>query len=121
MEKQKNYKGLKVWQKGIEIVEMSYLLTLKFPKQETYGLTSQIRRSAISLPSNIAEGFKRFSRKDFRHFLSIAMGSAAELETQFIIAEKLQYIDLTEKEDLCELIDHFSRMMTKLMQSLNTN
>jgi len=73
---------LRMWQKGIEIVKDIYMLTSKFPKEEIYGLTAQMRRSAISIPSNIAEGFKRSFPKEYKQFLHISLGSAAELETQ---------------------------------------
>ena len=84
-----SFKQLTVWQKSIELVKDVYQATLKLPQCEIYGLTSQMRRSAISIPSNIAEGRKRKSRKDFVRFLSIADGSAAELETQIIITKEL--------------------------------
>ena len=80
-EKIKSFKDLKIWQKGIEIVSDTYILTKKFPKEELFSLTSQLRRSAISIPSNIAEGFKRFHNKEYKQFLFITLGSCAELET----------------------------------------
>lgn len=85
----KTYKDLIVWQKSIELVKEIYLLTEDFPKEEIYGLTSQIRRCAVSIPSNIAEGKMRTTNKEFSHFLSIAYGSGAELETQLILAKLL--------------------------------
>ena len=85
-----NYvKELKVWQKAIELVTETYLKTQLFPKEEIYGLTSQIRRCAVSIPSNIAEGFGRKTDKDFSNFLSISLGSAFEFETQLIICKNL--------------------------------
>ncbi|MEA2032271.1 MAG: four helix bundle protein [Euryarchaeota archaeon] len=88
----KNFKELKVWQKGIELVAMVYKITASFPGEEKYGLSAQMRRAAVSIPSNIAEGHLRKTAKDFRQFLSIARGSCAELETQIIIAHKLGFI-----------------------------
>lgn len=84
-----NFKDLKIWQKGIEIVKLVYQLTKSFPDKETYNLTSQIRRSAISIPSNIAEGFKPYHNKEFQQFLYIALGSAAELETQIFFERNM--------------------------------
>jgi len=84
-EKIKNFQDLRIWQKGIEVVKDIYILTKKFPKEELYGLTSQMRRSAVSIPSNIAEGFRRYHNKEYKQFLYIALGSCAELETQIII------------------------------------
>ena len=81
----RSYKDLKIWKRSIELVKDVYEMTGLFPKEELYGLTSQIRRSAISIPSNIAEGFTRFYNKEYRQFLYIALGSCAELETQIII------------------------------------
>ena len=92
-EKIKSFKDLRIWQKGMEIITDIYTLTKKFPKEELFSLTSQLRRSAISIPSNIAEGFKRFHNKEYKQFLFIALGSCAELETQIIIAKELKYIN----------------------------
>ena len=85
----KTYKDLIVWQKAFRLVKEVYILTEKFPKSEAYGLFSQMRRSAVSLPSNIAEGYCRNSRKEFVQFLNIAFASGAELETQILLAESL--------------------------------
>lgn len=85
----KNFKNLKVWQNGIELVVDVYKRLESFPKEEIYGLTGQIKRSSVSIPSNIAEGSGRGSNKDFNRFLDIALGSSFELETQLIIANKL--------------------------------
>jgi four helix bundle protein len=120
MEKIKSFKELKIWQKGIEIVKDTYALTKDFPKEELYGLTSQMRRSAISIPSNIAEGFKRYHRKEYGQFLHIALGSAAELETQLIIAKELGFV--TKDPDLfngiLEKLDHICRMISSLLSKL---
>jgi len=79
-EKIKNFEDLRIWQKGIEVVKDVYILTKKFPKEELYGLTSQMRRSAVSIPSNIAEGFRRYHNKEYKQFLYIVLGSCAELD-----------------------------------------
>lgn len=85
------YENLAVWKKSMELVTQVYVLTQKFPASEVYGLTSQMRRCAVSIPSNIAEGYRRGSKKDYRHFLTISFGSGAELETQVKIAKNLNY------------------------------
>ncbi len=87
----KTHKDLEIWQKGIELVEKIYRLTASFPKEESYGLTSQMRRSAVSYSSNIAEGAARASRKEFIHFWYISLGTLSELETQLIISSKFGY------------------------------
>ena len=112
----KNFKDLRIWQKGIEIVTDIYILTKKFPKDELYSLTSQIRRSAISIPSNIAEGFRRYHNKEYKQFLYIALGSCAELETQMVIAGILKYISEDEKIELIEKLDHICRMTSNLIK-----
>ena len=87
-----NFQELKIWQKAMDIAESTYLISAEFPKEEKFGLTSQIRRSAISIPSNIAEGAARHSDKEFLRFLYISLGSIAELETQIIISNNLKLI-----------------------------
>jgi len=87
------HKDLEVWKKSIELVKITYKLTEAFPKSEMFGLTSQMRRSAVSIPSNIAEGAARFSDNETLRFIDIALGSLAELETQFIISGELQLIN----------------------------
>ncbi len=89
----KTLKDLEVWKKGITLVTDIYVLTKNFPKEEVYGLTNQLRRAAVSIPSNIAEGAARQSNKEFIHFLYIALGSFVELDTQLIIAQNLNYIN----------------------------
>ena len=117
-EKIKSFKDLRIWQKGIEIVSDIYILTKKFPKEELFSLTSQLRRSAISIPSNIAEGFKRFHNKEYKQFLFITLGSCAELETQIIIAKELKYINENEEAKLVEKLDHICRMTSSLIKKL---
>ncbi len=118
MNKTQNFKELRIWQKGMEVVKDVYKETKSFPKDERYGLTSQMRRSAVSIPSNIAEGYKRFHNKEYKQFLHIALGSCAELETQLIISEDLGYVKKKENEAICEKLDHLSRMTRILMRKL---
>ena len=96
--KVKDYKELKVWQKGIEIVDKIYSITDKFPKEELYGIVSQMRRAAISIPSNIAEGFVRHHTNEYKQFLYISLGSCAELDTQLIISNRRNYVTKGELE-----------------------
>ena len=117
-EKMNYFKELKVWQKAIELVTNTYLKSKTFPKEEIYGLTSQIRRCAVSIPSNIAEGCGRNTNKDFNNFLSISLGSAFEFETQLIICKNLEFIN---KEDFIFLeseIQHIQNMIIKLKSSV---
>ncbi len=91
--KMKNHKDLNAWKKSIDLVTRIYQVTQVFPGEELYGLTSQIRRAAVSIPSNIAEGAARQSRKEFLHFLHISLGSLSEVETQLVIARNLEYVN----------------------------
>lgn len=114
-----HYRELIVWQKAIALVEKVYRATDSFPKTEIYALTNQIRRSAVSIPSNIAEGQGRESTREFLHFLSVAHGSLMELETQITIAHRLQYIDKPQEQTLLDLTAEVSRMLSGLKSSLN--
>jgi len=116
----KNFRDLDLWKLGMEIVVDVYKCTKGFPKEEMYGLVSQMRRAALSIPSNIAEGFNRYHNKEYRQFLYIALGSCAELETQIEASCLLQYIDQTIKNEVLEKIDHESRMLRNLIKRLNT-
>ena len=116
MEKIRTFKDLRIWNLGIEIVTDVYAATRDFPREEVYGLTSQIRRAGVSVPANIAEGFRRYSPKEHQQYLRIAMGSLAELETELIIAQKLGLIAEKEMKDLSEKIDHLSRMITAFLK-----
>ena len=116
--KVKDYKELKVWEKGIEIVEKIYMLTDGYPKEEEYTLTRQMRRAAVSIPSNIAEGFVRKSTKEYKHFLHISLGSCAELETQLIISERRSYISGKDNEVYLEALNHEMRMLASLIYRL---
>ncbi|MFH1395285.1 MAG: four helix bundle protein [Candidatus Omnitrophota bacterium] len=118
MVKIESFKQLKIWQKGIEVVKTIYALTKRFPKEELYCLTSQMRRAAVSIPSNVAEGFKRFHNKEYIQFLHIALGSCAELETQLIVSKELGYINGVELADVSEKLDHISKMITSLKRNL---
>ena len=105
------YKNLQIWQKGMEMAKNLYSLTKKFPKEELYGLTSQIRRSSLSIPSNIAEGSRRISDKEFANFILIARGSLAETETQIILAEEFDYINKNELDSILKAIDELDKMI----------
>lgn len=105
------YKELKIWQKGMDLAKSIYKLTRSFPKEEAYGLTSQIRRSAISIPSNIAEGSQRISDKEFSNFILISKGSLAELETQLILAKDFNYADEIEMENLLRTSEELNKML----------
>jgi four helix bundle protein len=101
-EKMITHKDLDIWKLGIELVEEVYKTPVEFPKEEIYGLTNQMRRASVSIPSNISEGATRGSKKEFIKFLYIALGSLAELETQTIISEKLRYLKNHQLMDLIE-------------------
>jgi len=116
--KVKDYKDLKVWQKGIEIVDNIYSITNMFPRLEIYGLASQMNRAAISIPSNIAEGFVRHHPKEYKQFLYISLGSCAELDTQLVIANRRNYITKKILEELAEDINHESCMLVSLINKL---
>ena len=113
----KTHKDLEVWKKGIELVTVVYQVTKSFPKEEIYGLTNQIRRAAVSVPSNIAEGSARASQKELIQFLHIALGSLAELETQFIIARNLEYIKPEEDESIDSRISGLIRMLSSFIKN----
>jgi len=109
---------LDVWKKSIELVASIYKITSSFPKEELYGLTSQIRRAAVSLPSNIAEGAARNHVNEFRQFLYIALASGAELETQLIIAKMLGFITDEKSQELINELNSISRMLQGLIKSI---
>ena len=114
----KNYRDLIAWQKSMNLVEEIYLTSKSFPKDETYGLTSQIRRAAVSIPSNIAEGEGRTSPKEFLNFLSFAYGSLCEVETQILIAERLNYINSEKKVVIMAACDEIGKIINGLKKSL---
>ncbi|MBK1631987.1 four helix bundle protein [Thiohalocapsa halophila] len=113
-----DYRELIVWQKAMDLVIEVYRLTRAFPRDELYGLTNQIRRAAVSIPSNIAEGQARQSKADFRNFLSIAKGSRAEVETQLTIAVRLQYATAVETKVAFSLLTEIQKMLAVLLKRL---
>lgn len=114
-----SYRELIVWQKAVDLVTLVYTLTRQFPKEELYGLTSQIRKAAVSVPSNIAEGQGRLSKKDFRHFLGQARGSLLELETQLLIGSKLGYLPESGLQTFMKNSGEVSRMLHRLIESVS--
>jgi len=114
-----SHKDLLVWQRALELVTMVYKATSNFPREEVYTLTSQVRRAAISIPSNIAEGSARSTNKSFLYFLDIANGSIRELETQLIIAVNLEYLKQDEFDELNELLNEIGRMLSGLKRSIS--
>jgi four helix bundle protein len=116
----RNYRDLIAWQKAMDLVELAYVLTKKFPKEEIYGLVAQLRRAAVSVPSNIAEGQGRGSAKEFSYFLAIAHGSLRELETQMLIAQRLTYIDGQQADRFLNLSSEVGRLIIGLKKSLKT-
>ncbi len=114
----RSYQDLKVWQLGIGVAESVYRLTAAFPKHELYGLSSQMQRAVVSMPSNIAEGSSRDSTREYLKHLSIAVGSLAELETQLIIAHRLEYCSAEQEEALLAQLKEIGRMLSGLQRSL---
>src|SRR3989338_997207 len=113
-----HYKNLIVWQKSMDLVLEVYQLTDKYPKHEVYGLGGHTRKTAISIPSNIAEGSKRSSQKDYRHFLFNAYGSGAELETQIEIAKRLNYASISDYAKAEALLSEVMKMLNRLCKDL---
>lgn len=118
MEKINSYKELIVWQRSIELVIAVYDLTENFPKEELYGISSQMKRAAVSIPSNIAEGRKFGSKKELTHFLSIAYASGAELETQIVIVKRLPFGAKLEYNKVDNLLLEVMKMLNKMLSSL---
>jgi len=114
----KSHKDLISWQKGISLVTEVYKVTKEFPKDEMYGIINQLRRAAVSVPSNIAEGAARASKKEFCQFLYISLGSLAELETQFIICENLSYCNTKLSVDLQSKLSEIRRTILGLISKL---
>jgi len=115
-----SYKDLIVWQKAFKLVINIYKLTEKFPKSELYGLTSQMRRATVAIPSNIAEGFARKYRKEYTQFISIAFGSGAELETQLLLAKTLKLASEEEFKLSEGLLTEVMKMLNTLLKKLRT-
>lgn len=114
-----DYKKLLVWQKAYAFGIKLYTVTKSFPKEEIYGITSQLRRASVSIPSNIAEGSRRSTQKDFRLFLHIAYGSGAELEVQILFAKDLGYISDTTCNQLLQDLGEIMKMLNSLIQKLS--
>lgn len=112
------YEDLKIWEKAMELVEDVYLLMKKLPDDEKFGLISQIKRCSISIPSNIAEGAGRNSKKEFIHFLSITNGSTTELETQLLLVQRLKFIKTSEIKPLLDKCNEIKKMNYSLQKSL---
>ena len=114
----RTHKDLDVWKQSIDFVTEIYRITEGFPKSELYGLTSQIRRAAISIPSNIAEGATRNHKNEFRQFLYISLSSASEVETQLIISNNLNYLEQLKLEEMIMNLNSISRMIQGLIKSI---
>ena len=114
------YRDLIVWQKAMQFVTLIYTITKKFPKEEAYGLISQIRRSSVSIPSNIAEGYGRRSSNDYIRFLQISIGSLYELQTQLEICLNLKYVSQLMFNDINEKSREIERMLSSLINKLNS-
>jgi four helix bundle protein len=114
----RNYRDLIVWQKAMDLVEMVYKATHTFPSEEMFGLKSQLRRAAVSVPSNIAEGQGRHTTREFLHFLSISNGSLREIETQILIAGRLNYLPENQCTQMLELANQIGRLRNRLVASL---
>ena len=117
----KNFRDLKVWQRAHELVLDTYRVTLDFPVEERFGLTAQLRRSATSIASNIAEGCGRGTDADFARFVQMATGSASEVEYQFLLAHDLKYIDRAPYDDLLNRVVEVRRMLIALLQTLKAH
>lgn len=120
MPKLTTYKELIVWQKSYSLGLLIYKLTDNFPKKEDFSLTSQMRRCALSIPSNIAEGYRRGHRKEFVQFLQIAFGSASELETQMMFARDIGYIQDKQYKDICEILTEVQKMLNVMLNKLKS-
>jgi four helix bundle protein len=114
----RSYRELIAWQKAMKFVTEIYEATRPFPREECYGLTNQLRRAAVSVPSNIAEGQARFSQKEFHHFLSQARGSLTEIETQLLIAKGLRYLSSAKADLLLSAADELGRVLNGLIASI---
>jgi len=116
----KSYKDLIVWGKAMDLVEEVYRLSVRFPKEELYSLSNQVRRAVVSVPSNIAEGQARQSKAEFLNFLSMAQGSLAEVETQLLLAIRLGYLLESDAQKAMQLREEISKMLTALRTKLTT-
>jgi four helix bundle protein len=114
----KDFRTLSVWQKSHKLAVLTYQLTNKFPKEELYGIISQLRRAAVSIPTNIAEGCGRGSDKDFARFIQIALGSASEAEYLVLLSHDLGYLNSETEKELTDYICEVKKMLTSLLKSL---
>ncbi|WP_447971932.1 four helix bundle protein [Nitrospira sp. M1] len=114
----KSFRDLEIWQLGKEIVLDIYKITKSFPREELYGLSAQMRRASVSIPSNVAEGFNRRHNKEYRQFLYVSLGSCAELETQIDVSSALKYLTIEKGQCVLEKLDHESRMLQNLIKKL---
>ncbi len=114
-----SFRDLLIWKKAMALVTEVYRVTRQYPKDELYGLTSQIRRAAVSVPSNIAEGKGRHSNHEFRHFLALARGSLLELETQLEISENLGYLENENSKDLREKASELGRILNGFLEAVS--
>jgi four helix bundle protein len=114
----RSYRDLQVWQLGMDLAEACYLLTRRFPKDELFGMTSQIRRAASSVPANIAEGYGRESKGEYVQFLRVAQGSLKELETHLTLSRRVGLMSESETKKVLEECDHLGRMLHRLIRSL---
>jgi len=117
--KSRSYRDLGVWKLSIDFVKKVYQVTHNFPGSEKFGLINQIRRAAVSIPSNIAEGQGRSSPKEFKQFLAISLGSLAELETQLIIAKEIEYLTQNELDNLLSPLDRIRKMIKGLSKGIS--
>jgi four helix bundle protein len=117
----KSYQDLVVWQKSYQLALQIYKITKKFPKEELYGLTSQMRRAEISIPSNIAEGYYRQRKLEYVQFLQFSFASGAELETQLLIAHDLKYISEDEYNEINKFLTEVMKMLNSLIRKLKTS
>jgi len=117
----KDFRDLKIWQKGHQLALLVYAATKAFPKEEAYGLTSQMRRASISIPANIAEGCGRGGDAELNRFLRIAMGSASELEYHLLLAHDLGLLNHPDYEELATAVTEVKRMLTSLIQKLTAD
>ena len=116
----KSYKDLLIWQKGIQLVKEIYLICKDLPKDEVFGLQSQMKRAAISIPSNIAEGYVRNYTQNYIQFIKIARGSLLELETQIIITKELDFINEDKFDEIINLITEENKMLNAFIKSISS-
>ena len=114
----RSFRDLHVWRLGKDLVIEVYEATKRFPREEVYGLAAQMRRAAVSIPSNVAEGFNRHHNREYRQFLYVALGSCAELETQTEVSRELGYLDHPKHRRLLEKLDHEGKMLQNLIKRL---